>query len=375
MPKKISLECEAVVKAFSKDNLSQRAIKDKVNSLGFEVSQSTISNILNSVGISRQAISLGQKVPPNKYPRVIRTPAFIRKVANMTTRENPKSQRNMAKLLGTSQATIQKVIKVDLKLNTRRKVRVHVLKPHHIKNRRTAARKLYEKHLAGKKFENVVTLDEGWFYIANCDGKRRICYRRKGEKVPSNWVVEKGESYGEKIMVVGAMSGKGVLPLRRVPQNVKINSHYYIEEVLKPWLEVEIPKLYGNDTKNVVVHHDQASSHMSKETAAYAAGLKSRLGITILDKSEIPVKSPDISPMDFFGFGFMKQRLFSRKPKTLEGLWKVIKEDWSKVTPQMVLNVMKSWKRRCRLVKTTKGGHIESITKIHYRKLKKQQAK
>jgi len=26
-------------------------------------------------------------------------------------------------------------------------------------------------------------------------------------------------------------------------------------------------------------------------------------------------------------------------------------------------------------VKTTKGGHIESITKIHYRKLKKQQAK
>jgi len=139
---------------------------------------------------------------------------------------------------------------------------------------------------------------------------------------------------------------------------------------LKPWMEGEIQKLYGEETKNVIVQHDQASSHESRETAAYAEDLKSRLGITIMKKSEIPVKSPDISPIDFFGFGYLKQRLFSKKPRTLEGLWKVAIEDWFSKTQFMVQRVMKSWKRRCRLVKLTKGRHIEPITKIQSRKVK-----
>jgi len=346
------------------------AIKKKLEGLGYHISQKTISNIVRNVGIRRQAEALGQNIPGNKYPCYARTPDLVRKVAGITKKENPISQRSMAKLFGVSQATINRAIKVNLKQRTRRKIRVHVLKPHHIKNRKTTARKLYEKYLAGQKFKNVVSLDEGWFFMANCNGKRKICYMRIGEKVPANWVIERSESYGDKIMVVGAITGKGVLPLHRVPPNVKINSKYYINKVLKPWMECKIQKLYGEDTKNVIVHHDQASSHVSRETEAYAEDLKSRLGITILKKSEIPVKSPDISPMDFFGFGYLKQRLFSRKPKTLRRLWKVIKEDWSRITPSMVQRVMNSWKKRCRLVKLTKGLHIEPITKIHCRKLK-----
>jgi hypothetical protein len=201
----------------------------------------------------------------------------------------------------------------------------------------------------------------------NCNGKRRICYRKKGERVPSNWVVERTESYGDKFMVVGAISGKGVLPLHRVPSNVKLNSKYYIKKVLKPLLEEEVPKLYGDETNKVVVHHDQASSHTSRETAAYGLDLKSRLGIRIM---EIPVKSPDLTPMDFFGFGFLKQRLFNRKASTINGVWKLVQEEWNKITPMMVPNVMNSWKKRCRSVKVTKGLHLEPLANINVRKIK-----
>jgi hypothetical protein len=48
-------------------------------------------------------------------------------------------------------------------------------------------------------------------------------------------------------MIVGAVSGRGVFPLKKVPSNVKINTDNYIKYVLKPILEIEVPKIYPNE--------------------------------------------------------------------------------------------------------------------------------
>jgi hypothetical protein len=170
-------------------------------------------------------------------------------------------------------------------------------------------------------------------------------------------------------MVVGAISGRGTLPLIKVPQNVKINAKYYIDHVLKPILETHIPKLYPGETSKVYLHHDAASSHTARLTQAYAKDVYDRLGITIINNRDIPVKSPDASPMDFFGFGFMKQQLFRRKATSMDGLWKVLKEEWRKVTIEMVNKVMESWKRRCRLIYQGDGEHVEQTKKIHQRRI------
>lgn len=170
-------------------------------------------------------------------------------------------------------------------------------------------------------------------------------------------------------MVVGALSGRGPLPLIRVPTNVKINSEYYIEHCLKPLLEIQIPQMYPGETDKVFFHQDAASSHTSHKTKAYAEDLNRRLGITLIKYSEIPVKSPDTSPMDFYGFGMLKQRLFSRRATTLTGLWKVLQEEWNKITPEEARKVFQAWKRRLRMVSKRGGEHIENTKQIHRRKL------
>ncbi|OXA42561.1 hypothetical protein Fcan01_23021 [Folsomia candida] len=184
-------------------------------------SQTYVHNVLNNVGIKRIATSTGAPHPPIWKPRSARTKRLIQK------------------------SMIRRIIHLDLKRLTRRKH--HVLKPSHIENRKTTSRKLYEKYLSHRKFENMVILDEDWFYLTNCNRKRRICCSQKGETVPSIWVVEKHESYDSKFMVVGGMTGEGVLPLHRVLANVKINSTYYIDKVFKPRLEVQVTKLYGEE--------------------------------------------------------------------------------------------------------------------------------
>ena len=348
--------------------MSIRAIKTHMKKGEKNISIGSISHILNSKGLRRESAKNGVPVPPKCQPCSVRSSKVIQKVALLVKKENPLSQREIAKRTGVSARTVRRIIHEDLGKVTRKKALVHVLKPKHVQNRKTNCRKLYETKLAGQKSEFAVTLDEALFYLQDCNGIRRICYVDSPEEV-EKFVVEKQERFGDKFMVVGARRGRGVLPLVKVPKNVKINAEWYIGRVLKPLLEVEVPKLYGEDTHKVFVHHDAASSHTAWITTAYAQDLKQRLGITIISSSDIPVKSPDTSPMDFYGFGFLKQRLQRRRPRTLEGVWKALKEEWGQVSLETVQSVFESWKFRLRLVSKRGGKHIEQTRAIHTRKM------
>jgi hypothetical protein len=93
---------------------------------------------------------------------------------------------------------------------------------------------------------------------------------------------------------------------------------------------------------NDFVHHDKGSSHTAPNTGTYAEDLKKKLGITIIPNEEVPVKSPDASPIDFYGFGLLQQRLEQRKARTLEGVWKFLTVECNRITPATARRVYKS---------------------------------
>ncbi|OXA63296.1 hypothetical protein Fcan01_00857 [Folsomia candida] len=116
---------------------------------------------------------------------------------------------------------------------------------------------------------------------AHTNGQRKIYYTTKEENNSRRLAIPHTEKFCNKFMVVGALSGRGLLPLIKVPKKVK-------------------------DTKKVIVHYDAASSHTALLTQDYAKDLKATLGITIIQNSEIPIKSLYVSPKNFFGFGYLK---------------------------------------------------------------------
>lgn len=368
MAPRLSPEAEALVRELSRANLSQKKILSALKQQGIIICRKTLSDIVNWKGKRREAKANGENTPPKASKPKKRVPALIRKIDLATSKENPPTYSEMSKRYHVSYRTIHRVIHEDLGKKKWMKSEVHAMKESHRANRKTNTRKLYEDHLAGAKCEFVVSLDEAFFFLNDCNGTRKICYGKTKSDV-EKFVVEKKEKFNDKFMVVGAISGRGTLPLFKVPQNVKVNARYYIDHVLRPLVEVYIPRLYGEDACKVFIHHDAATAHTAKITAAYAEEVKQKYGITIIRKEDIPVKSPDASPMDFFGFGYLKQRLFRRKASTLDGLWKVLQEEWNKVTPELALKVMESWKKRCRLINSKSGEHIENCKLIHKRKL------
>ncbi|CAG7815721.1 unnamed protein product [Allacma fusca] len=122
--------------------------------------------------------------------------------------------------------------------------------------------------------EFVVTLYEAFFCVGLQWGAWNTLFQGEscgGE--PGDGALER---FSDKVMVVGAMTGPGVLPLIKVPHNVKINAAYYVPNVLKPLLEDGMAKLYGKDAWKGVVHHDAASLHAAMYTRAFAAELKTK---------------------------------------------------------------------------------------------------
>ena len=168
----------------------------------------------------------------------------------------------------------------------------------------------------------MVTLDEALFNVQVTNGERKICCIAKEGDLPEDWVV-KHENFCDTFMVVGALTGRGTLPLIQVPKNVKVNVEWYVKEVVRPLLEVHLRRLYPGEWDKMRVDHGRDPSHPAFVSQLYALDLEERLSAKTMNNSDIPAKSPHVSPIDFFGPGYLKIKHFHGRATTQRGLWKL----------------------------------------------------
>lgn len=74
-----------------------------------------------------------------------------------------------------------------------------------------------------------------------------------------------------------------------------------------------------------------------------------------------PARSPDITPLDFFLWGFIKSKVYKDPPTTVENMKERITASFRTVTPQMLYNVRQSILRRARKCIEENGRHFEHL--------------
>ncbi|CAF4936843.1 unnamed protein product [Rotaria magnacalcarata] len=120
-------------------------------------------------------------------------------------------------------------------------------------------------------------------------------------------------------MVWGCVSSHGKTTLRFVEPGAKINFNYYINNILKPFLRRDLPRLFPeNGRVKWFLHQDSAPSHTAKQTIEYLN--KYKINYVTPDKW-LPC-SPDVAPMDYAIWGYLKQRLNKTETKNLDELKK-----------------------------------------------------
>lgn len=77
--------------------------------------------------------------------------------------------------------------------------------------------------------------------------------------------------------------------------------------------------------------------------------------------AEWPPRSPDLTPMDFFKWGYIKNIVYSSPPTTADDMKLRIKNAFSLITPNMLHNVRRSFDNRIRHCIEQDGQHIEHL--------------
>ncbi|XP_074597265.1 uncharacterized protein LOC141852231 [Brevipalpus obovatus] len=203
----------------------------------------------------------------------------------------------------------------------------------------------------------IITTDEKIFQLpANC-GQSEFFFKKSKDR-QRHFFIRRQQSFPKQVMVWAGISWNGKTKLRFIQPGVKINSVYYINNVLKPFINEDLKKLYPDN--DGIFHQDSAPSHTSKRTLEF---LRSS-GINFIPPSMWTPKSPDNAPMDFSIWGYMERELKKHKVKTMIGLKKALTQIWDEIPENVVQNTLLAWPKRCHLIRKSRGGNIEQLLRI-----------
>ncbi|OQV25967.1 hypothetical protein BV898_00105 [Hypsibius exemplaris] len=133
---------------------------------------------------------------------------------------------------------------------------------------RLARNPRFQNWISGRKWENILKIDEAWVYLTNCKGRRRIYYEFRGERTEESWTKFWKESHPKGVMFVSGVCNRGKIKICFIEPDAKIlYSKYCIEKVLTPMLRDDVSRLFPEKLlKKAVFHHDSAPTHASKLT-------------------------------------------------------------------------------------------------------------
>ena len=339
---------------------SQRLIVSELRKSNIIVSQKSVSNILkiSNDGTANQSID-PPRAKTSRRPSVM-TPRKVRKVKQYIALDNSPTQRCMAKRVGASAASINNVIHGRLKKQTIKKVKVHRLTPAAIKKRKERALPFYNLIKDGQ-YEYILTMDEAMLPFDPGHGQRDFYY---DEKIKENRrdqppLKVRAPAHAPQRMFAAGYTWRGPTRLYVVDKDVKVNGELFLEQILKPMLQIDLPNLYGADADKVVLHMDSASSHTSKLVTDW---LKDN-NYNFFSKEQWLANSPEVSPMDFFANGYLKSELARRKYRTMDGMIAAANDEWQKIPLEMFKKSLCSWPDRVLAIHKARGDSAPKYKK------------
>lgn len=155
------------------------------------------------------------------------------------------------------------------------------------------------------------------------------------------------------VMVWGAISAEGRLPLLFIDKGVKINAAYYVKEVLEKHLKKHTSTMFGN--RKWVFQQDSAPSHGAKITQAWCT----KNLPDFIPKELWPASSPDANPLDFSIWGIMEAHFRDLKPMGIETFKATIQKIWDEIPENQVRAACNAFPKRLRAIIKAKGDRIE----------------
>ena len=106
---------------------------------------------------------------------------------------------------------------------------------------------------------------------------------------------------------------------------------------------------------------DGATPHTTRVTLQW---LEERFGTRLISRgthTPRPAHSPDLTPLDFYLWGFLKSIVYEEDPKSLTGLKTAIRRAVRSVPAAMCARVIDGVMKRVNVCHLRKGSHLEHV--------------
>ena len=115
------------------------------------------------------------------------------------------------------------------------------------------------------------------------------------------------------------------------------------------------------DVEDIWFQQDGATCHTANETMQL---LQTKFnGRVISQRGDVnwPPRSCDLTPLDFFLWGYLKDKVYINKPQTIEDLKEEIRRNIAEICPQLCQHVMENFIERINMCCHGRGGHLSDV--------------
>lgn len=317
----------------------------------------TASTVLRLIKKFEETGSVATIKTPGR-DRTVRTEQNIALVQDSVAVSPQKSLQRRSQQLGISTTSLQRILKKDLHMHPYKIQLTQYLKPtDHLKRRNFAEWILTKQEEDNNFAKRIIFSDEAHFHL--CGFVNRQNCRIWGQENPR--VIQECQMHPLRTTVwCGLWAGGVIGPFFFEDFDghaVTVNGERYREIVRNNlW-----PALGQVDTANMWFQQDGATSHTSRETITLLHEKFPQSVISLRGDFEWPPRSCDLTPCDFFLWGYVKSKVYVNRPQTVLQLKEEIQRVINDIDRDVCERVITNFINRVTACRDSAGGHMPDI--------------
>lgn len=283
----------------------------------------------------------------------------IQRAQQLFEEKDDTSIRRGAQQLGISKSRLQDIVRHKIDFYPYKIQLYQQLTDHDVERRFNFANVMIEKIERWELDPTMIWFtDEAHFHLRGFVNKQN--WRHWGSENPHIAVAK--PLHSERVTVWCALSSTSIIGPIFIEGNVTAEKY---KRILEDNFLPEIRRL--RRVRGYWFQQDGARPH---RTAEVFDSLIDTFGNRIIGLDierhteggiEWPPYSPDITPLDYFLWGYLKDRVFSTAPDTIDELKLAIKREVEGIRSEVLKRVIDSFQARLHHLITTGGGNFENL--------------
>jgi len=204
-------------------------------------------------------------------------------------------------------------------------------------------------------FNFIIFSDEATFEL-NGAVNRHNC--RYWSDVNPHWMTDLRTQYPQKLNVWAGLCRRGIIGPFFLYEN--FNAQNYLN-LLRDQVVPAIENLYPDNIQDVWFQQDGAPPHFALVVRQYLHEAFTDRWIGRRGAIEWPARSPDLTPLDYFLWGYLKNKVYETKPNNLQELQARITNTATLITPEQIINTLNNFYERLAHCITAEGRQFEHL--------------